>query len=626
MNQRIWLWEIPGGVHPPENKAQSVQQPIRPGPLPAMLVVPLQQHIGAPARPVVQIGDHVLKGQKIADAEGAVSAPIHAPSSGTVIAIGSAPVQHPSELESPCITIATDGEDRWIEHTGVVDYTVLERSQVLSMIREAGIVGMGGAGFPSAIKLGIKSGQAIEHLILNAVECEPYITADDMLMRERATEVVAGLKIMAWLVQPQKVLIGIEDNKPEAIAAMKKAAQGTGFEVIVVPTKYPSGGEKQIIQLLTGKEVASGRLPADVGVICQNTGTAYAVANAVLKGEPLISRVTTLTGDAVADKGNFDLLIGTPVKDALQHARFEAGQLHRLVMGGPMMGFTLHDMTVPVVKTTNCLLAASSNEMPDPAPEMPCIRCGACAQACPMSLLPQQLYWFSKSGDHDKAQLYNLFDCIECGACSYVCPSHIPLVQYYRHEKGEIRKLDQEKRKADRARARFDARKAREEREEREKEEKRRQRAQAAADKQKAAKAAAPPASTTAASTVSSAGESVAAVAPVSQAATTLVADTHPLLVIKTAWTTAQKRWKDAEKALHVAEQAGNPKVDIMRDKVEKLRLKAEEARQTYETARASASPAELASADTPSNDSSPNDSANSAPADTSAPVSKSGE
>lgn len=608
MNQRIWLWEIPGGVHPPENKAQSVQQPIRRGPLPSVLVVPILQHIGAPARPLVKIGDHVLKGQKIADAEGIVSAPVHAPSSGTVVAIGPAPVQHPSELQSPCVTIATDGEDRWIEHAGVADYTALERSQVLSLIREAGIVGMGGAGFPSAIKLGIKSGQVIEHLILNAVECEPYITADDMLMRERAAEVVAGLKIMAWLVQPQKVLIGIEDNKPEAIAAMKRAAQGTGFEVIVVPTKYPSGGEKQIIQLLTGKEVTSGRLPADVGVICQNTGTAYAVANAVLKGEPLISRVVTLTGDAVADKGNYDVLIGTPVRDALQHARLEPEHLHRLVMGGPMMGFTLHDMTVPVVKTTNCLLAASRKEMPDPAPEMPCIRCGACAQACPMSLLPQQLYWFAKSGDHDKAQLYNLFDCIECGACSYVCPSHIPLVQYYRHEKGEIRKLDHEKRKADRARARFDARKAREEREEREKEEKRRQRAQAAADKQKAAKAAAPseapsvapsPALSTVPSSAPSSTDGAAIQAPASETVTAAITAPPPLLVLKTAWTTAQKRWKDAEKALQVAEQAGNPKIDMMRDKVDKLRLKAEETRQTYESARTLASPAELASADT---------------------------
>lgn len=608
MNQRIWLWEIPGGVHPPENKAQSVQQPIRRGPLPSVLVVPILQHIGAPARPLVKIGDHVLKGQKIADAEGIVSAAVHAPSSGTVVAIGPAPVQHPSELQSPCITIATDGEDRWIEHAGVADYTALERSQVLSLIREAGIVGMGGAGFPSAIKLGIKSGQVIEHLILNAVECEPYITADDMLMRERAAEVVAGLKIMAWLVQPQKVLIGIEDNKPEAIAAMKKAVQGTGFEVIVVPTKYPSGGEKQIIQLLTGKEVISGRLPADVGVICQNTGTAYAVANAVLKGEPLISRVVTLTGDAVADKGNYDVLIGTPVRDALQHARLEPEHLHRLVMGGPMMGFTLHDMTVPVVKTTNCLLAASRKEMPDPAPEMPCIRCGACAQACPMSLLPQQLYWFAKSGDHDKAQLYNLFDCIECGACSYVCPSHIPLVQYYRHEKGEIRKLDQEKRKADRARARFDARKAREEREEREKEEKRRQRAQAAADKQKAAKAAAPseapsiapsPALSSVPSSAPSSTDGAAIQAPASETVTAAITAPPPLLVLKTAWTTAQKRWKDAEKALQVAEQAGNPKIDMMRDKVDKLRLKAEETRQTYESARTHASPAEIASADT---------------------------
>lgn len=574
MNQRIWLWEIPGGVHPPENKAQSVQQPIRQGPLPATLVVPLQQHIGAPAKPLVSVGDKVLKGQKLADASAAVSLPVHAPSSGTVIAIGAAPVQHPSELEGQCITLETDGKDQWIEHTGVSDYASLERAQVLSLIRDAGVAGMGGAGFPTSIKLATRKDQVIEHLILNAVECEPYITADDMLMRERADDIVAGVKIMAWLVQPQKVLIGIEDNKPQAIAAMKKATLGSGFEVIVVPTKYPSGGEKQIIQLLTGKEVGSGRLPAEVGVVCQNTGTAYAVARAVLHGEPLISRVTTLTGDAINDKGNFDVLIGTPVQEALRHAGFNGKRLHRLVMGGPMMGFTLHNASVPVVKTTNCLLAASASELPDPAPEMPCIRCGACAQACPMSLLPQQLYWFSRSADHDKARLYNLFDCIECGACSYMCPSHIPLVQYYRHEKGEIRKLDQEKSRADRARLRFEARKAREVREEHEKEEKRRQRAQAAADKQKAAKAAAT-------NTTNDAADA-STPPPVTEA--------DPLTVLKTAWTTAQKRWKDAEKALLVAEQAGNAKIDVMREKVEKLRLKAEEARQVYETARATAS------------------------------------
>ncbi len=580
MNQRIRLWDIPGGVHPPENKAQSVQSPIRPGPLPKTLVVPLQQHIGSPCRPLVQVGDSVLKGQKIAEPEGFVGAPVHAPSSGTIKAIGLAPVQHPSEIQGMCISIETDGSDRWIGHAGLPDYTRLERSAVLALIRDAGIVGMGGAGFPTAVKLAPRSDQKIEHLILNAVECEPYITADDMLMRERAQDVIAGLKIMAWLVNPEQVLIGIEDNKPQAVAAMRVAAQGTGFSVIVVPTKYPSGGEKQIIQLLTGKEVASGKLPADVGVVCQNTGTAHAVARAILHGEPLISRVTTLTGDAIADKGNYDLLVGTPVADALQHARFEARKLHRLVMGGPMMGFTLHDMKVPVVKTTNCLLAGSAAELPDPGPEMPCIRCGACAQSCPMSLLPQQLYWFSKSGDHDKAQLYNLFDCIECGACAFVCPSHIPLVQYYRHEKGEIRKLEQEKRKSERARIRFDARKAREEREEREKEEKRRQRAQAAADKQKAAQAAA------------SATAAAAAAVPDNASAEGSPADVvDPVLLLKTAWTTAQKKWKDAEKALQVAEQAGNPKVDLMRDKVEKLQMKAEDARKAYEEARAGTTP-----------------------------------
>ena len=346
---------------------------------------------------------------------------------------------------------------------------------------------MGGAGFPTSVKVNLGDHQRVEQLIINAVECEPYITADDRLMRERADEIVLGIQILQYLLNPHDTLIGIEDNKPEAIAALRAACADSDVEVRVVPTKYPSGGEKQLIQLLTGKEVPSGSIPAQCGVVCQNVGTAWAVKRAVHDGEPLLSRITTVTGDAVARPGNYEVWLGTPVADLLHHAGVDKERLGRLVMGGPMMGFTLHDPSVPVVKTSNCVIAASAEELPEPPPEQACIRCGACAEVCPANLLPQQLYWYAKTDDFERAQHHNLMDCIECGACAYVCPSHIPLVQYYRYAKGEIRTQAAEQIKADRARERFEARQARLEREQAEKEARRRARLEANRKKQEAA-------------------------------------------------------------------------------------------------------------------------------------------
>jgi len=278
---------------------------------------------------------------------------VHAPTSGEVEAIELRPIQHPSGMDALCVVIKTDGEDQWIEHSGLDDFTSHDKKDLLNRVREAGIAGMGGAGFPSVVKLGVKPDQKIKTLILNAVECEPYITADDRLMRERATEIVQGLHIIAKLIEPEQILIGIEDNKPHAVEAMRRATADTDIQVVVVPTKYPSGGEKQLIYMLTGKEVRSGGIPADVGVVCHNTGTAYAIKRAIIDGEPLISRITTLTGDCVPDKGNYEVLLGTPVGWLLQQAGVKATDLHRLIMGGPMMGFAMHNMAVPVVKTTN---------------------------------------------------------------------------------------------------------------------------------------------------------------------------------------------------------------------------------------------------------------------------------
>jgi Na+-translocating ferredoxin:NAD+ oxidoreductase subunit C len=485
--RRAPVYDFPGGVHPAEHKTVSNRTPIAPGPRPAQLVLPLNMHLGAPARPIVAVGDRVLKGQMLAEPAGAVSAALHAPTSGTVVALGPRPIQHPSGMDALCIVLEPDGEDRWAERRPVADHTRLGPGKLIALLRDAGVAGLGGAGFPTSVKVNLGDHQRVEQLIINAVECEPYITADDRLMRERADEIVLGIQILQYLLNPHDTLIGIEDNKPEAIAALRAACADSDVEVRVVPTKYPSGGEKQLIQLLTGKEVPSGSIPAQCGVVCQNVGTAWAVKRAVHDGEPLLSRITTVTGDAVARPGNYEVWLGTPVADLLHHAGVDKERLGRLVMGGPMMGFTLHDPSVPVVKTSNCVIAASAEELPEPPPEQACIRCGACAEVCPANLLPQQLYWYAKTDDFERAQHHNLMDCIECGACAYVCPSHIPLVQYYRYAKGEIRTQTAEQIKADRARERFEARQARLEREQAEKEARRRARLEANRKKQEAA-------------------------------------------------------------------------------------------------------------------------------------------
>ena len=460
------IWDFHGGVQPAENKHQSVGTPIRQAPIPATLTLPLSQHIGAPAEAVVTVGERVLKGQVIAAASGFISVPVHASTSGTVVAIEERLIADPSGLTAPCIVIESDGKDQWIEHRGVADFTRLDKPALLKLIREAGIAGMGGAGFPVAVKLSVKPDKGkIETLIINGTECEPYITADEMLMRERADEIIAGTAILRHLVEPGATLIGVEDNKPEGIAALRAAAAGSDIEIVVFPARYPSGGEKQLIEIVTGRQVPSGGLPADIGVVCQNIGSTVAIDRAIRLGEPLISRITTVTGEAVAEPQNFEVLLGTPMRFLLQQAGFDAGRCPRLIMGGPMMGFTVADPDVPIVKTSNCLLAPSREELPPPAPAQACIRCGMCADVCPASLLPQQLYWFAQGKEFNKLEDHKLFDCIECGACSYVCPSNIPLVQYYRAAKAEVVQLRRDHARSEHSRNRFEARQERLEKE-----------------------------------------------------------------------------------------------------------------------------------------------------------------
>ncbi|MCB1680068.1 MAG: electron transport complex subunit RsxC [Halioglobus sp.] len=476
-----------GGIHPAQNKAQSSQTPIVFTGIPPQLVFPLSQHIGSAARPVVSVGQRVLKGQVIAEPVGFVSVPVHASTSGTVRAIEERVIAHPSGHAAPCIVLTSDGADEWVEHSGVADYRSLSPGALLERIRGAGIAGMGGAGFPAAVKLALQPGKKIDTLIINGTECEPYITADDRLMRERAAQVIQGAQILAYLVAPGETLVGVEDDKPESLAALRAAAAGSAIEIVEIPTKYPSGGEKQLVEILTGRQVPSGGLPADIGVICQNVGTAAAVYQAIIHGRPLISRITTVTGAAVRAPGNFDVLLGTPMHFLLERAGWDPGDRQRVIMGGPMMGFTVASLEAPVVKTTNCLLAPTATELPTPPPAQACIRCGMCAQVCPASLLPQQLFWFAQGREFDKLEQHNLFDCIECGACSWVCPSNIPLVQYYRASKAEIVHLRRDSDKAEHSRLRFEARQERLAREEQEKEAKRAARREAAQQRAKQA-------------------------------------------------------------------------------------------------------------------------------------------
>ncbi len=466
------LWSFHGGIHPPQYKELSNQRPIAQAAIAAELVIPLHQHIGQSAAPIVEIGAQVLKGQEIARAQGYVSASVHASSSGTVIAIEERPIPHPSGMSAPCIVIATDGEDRWQKQPPVDGhYTEMEPSHLRNLVRAAGIVGLGGAGFPSFIKLN-PTGKVIDTLIFNGVECEPYITCDDMLIRERASEIVAGINIMRHALQAREVLVAIEDNKPEAIAAMRQAsanANESGIEVVIVPTRYPQGGEKQLIKVLTGKEVPSNGLPFQIGIVVQNVATAYAIHRAINHGQPLVSRIVTITGDGVKEPRNLEVPIGTPIQHLIDQCGGTTGDIERVIIGGPMMGFAMHSTAIPLIKTSNCILVTRKPDQPPPL-EMPCIRCGACAEVCPVELLPQQLYWHARAKEFDKTQEYDLFDCIECGCCSYVCPSNIPLVHYYRFAKTEIWSQEREKEKADQARKRHEFRLSRIEREQFEKE------------------------------------------------------------------------------------------------------------------------------------------------------------
>ena len=462
------LFSFKGGVKPQTNKSPSVREAIGFAPLPACLYVPLHQSIGGAANPLVRPGEKVGKGQLIGGADGWMSSAVHAPTSGRVLAVEEHVATHPSGLTTLSVVIEPDGCDEWAERQPI-DYRSQPPERVREALRDAGVVGLGGAVFPSHAKLAPAKSVVVQDLVINGAECEPFMTCDDMLMRERAEETVRGIAIFRELLAAQRVLIGIEDNKPEAIAAMRNAVAhlGLDYAVVAVPTRYPAGGAKQLIRVLTGKEVPASRRSTELGVQCFNVATVYTAYRALEFGEPVISRIVTLTGN-VAHPRNWDVRIGTPLHDFVALGEPQR-DTNAFLMGGPMMGFALPSLDAPVVKATNCIIAGSAGLFPPNPPEMPCIRCGACADVCPHELQPFELYWFSRARIFGKTQEYHIFDCIECGCCSYVCPSHIPLVQYFRFAKSEIWAREREKKAADAAKARFELRNAREEREKEEK-------------------------------------------------------------------------------------------------------------------------------------------------------------
>ncbi|MDJ0812560.1 MAG: electron transport complex subunit RsxC [Woeseiaceae bacterium] len=461
------LGRLHGGLRLPAHKTASTSAPILRVPVPDQLVLPLTQHAGDPAQPVVQIGEQVLRGQLVANAEGTLGAPVHASSSGTIVAIEPWPVPRRYGDKAPCIVIECDGEDRAAEAAvNLPDFRQVAPDELLERILQGGIVGLGGAVFPTAQKLMQATTSELEYLILNGVECEPYISCDDMLMREYASEILGGAQILLHALGLETCYVAVESDKPDALKRLGEALAELNDERLVlkqVPTIYPSGGEDQLVQLVANREVPSGGLPIDVGCVVQNVATAAAIYNWIVRNEPLISRVTTVTGAGVANPVNVEARLGTTVAHIIEHAGGYTEQAQQLIIGGPMTGKSMTTDRVPLVKAANCILVTA--EPPAAGPAMPCIRCGECAAVCPIQLLPQQLYWYACADDENKLRTYGLTDCIECGCCDLVCPSRIPLTGEFRMAKARIRELEDEKARAERARQRFEARNERLERE-----------------------------------------------------------------------------------------------------------------------------------------------------------------
>jgi electron transport complex protein RnfC len=464
---------VRGGLRLNAHKERSTEQPLRAASPVESLVLPLDQHAGAAAVPLVKPGDQVLRGQPLAEPGGEISAWLHSPVSGTIAAIEQRPAPHRMGAPTLSIVVANDKRDERYDSGSAPRFEELSPEQLRDAIARGGIVGLGGAVFPTASKLASAARASGLRLLLNGAECEPYISCDDMLMRERARDIVFGARVLLHALPAQTCVIALEDDTPQPAAALGAAiaeAHDERIQLRLVATVYPAGGEKQLITSVFGVEVPAGGLPADVGTVCLNVGTAAAVAQWIRDAQPLTSRIVTVTGDGVREQRNLDVPLGTSIAALIYDCGGYTGRMSRLIMGGSMMGQALPHDDLPVIKATNCIIAASPLDLQPRGLEMPCIRCGNCAEVCPAILLPQQLHWYALARDLPALETYGLLDCIECGCCDYVCPSQIPLVERFRDMKPALLEKLTADANADAARARFDARTARLERIERERE------------------------------------------------------------------------------------------------------------------------------------------------------------
>jgi len=428
-----------GGIHPSKDgKALSSSTAIQDAPLLEEYELIIQQNIGAPPKLVVEKGDEVKKGQVLAEAGGFVSVPLHSPTSGKILKIDNIP--GPMGVPVQAITITADGEDQWGELMAPMDWKTAEPQAIKDRVRDAGIVGMGGAAFPTHVKLSPPPEKKIDCLILNGAECEPYLTADHRLMMEYPEKVLEGAAIFGRALGVKDIYIGVEVNKMDAIDILLAKAADYGVKIVGLQVKYPQGAEKHLISAITGREVPTRCLPMDVGCVVQNVGSAVAVADAVIEGKPLIDRITTVTGEPVKNPSNWRLKLGTPLIEAIKFAGGVVCEPGKIILGGPMMGFAQKSLQVTVTKNTSGILLMKREDITQ-YQSIACIRCGKCVDACPMNLQPGSLSAAIESEKFDLADKNNLMDCVECGSCAYVCPSHRPLVQHFRRAKAEIRKI-----------------------------------------------------------------------------------------------------------------------------------------------------------------------------------------
>lgn len=427
-----------GGIHPPDKKELSADKPIVEAKPPQRVGIPLSQHLGAPCKPIVTINQDVKKGEMIGEATGFVSAPVHSSVSGKVIALGEFPNAMGRMVTS--VVIENDGKEEWTILKDNPDYMNLSPDKMKEKIKNAGIVGMGGAAFPTVVKLSPPKEKPVDTVILNGSECEPYLTGDYRLMLERPEEIIKGLKILMKVLGVSKGFVAIEDNKPNAVKSMKEAAEGQdNIEVCALKTKYPQGAEKMLIKAITDREVPPRALPIDVRVVVQNTSTSFAIFEAVRYGKPLIDRVVTVTGEGINEPKNLLVKIGTLVSHLIKECGGLKNETVKIISGGPMMGFAISSLDIPVTKGTSGIVVLSEGEIVHAEDFGPCIRCGRCIDICPMGLMPLMLSIYAEKGFYEDAKEYNLFDCFECGSCAFVCPSKRPIVQLVRLAKSQVK-------------------------------------------------------------------------------------------------------------------------------------------------------------------------------------------